>query len=379
MTNLMATMMLGGLWHGAGWTFVAWGALHGAGLAVNHVWTRGPAPAGAGGMGGNDAVRHHRLGAVPRARLPHRRACPARHGRPGRAGACAILDAAVFWVALAVALVGPSSQDAMLRMLRPSPLVAVPAAIAFVFLLLLIGGRIRCLHLFPVLTPTPDGGALPARSPSRRPRSAQPSTCSSPWSIHGTCSLSPPWHRIPISSNARYSMPALAISPRFDSAMVGTSTGRLLQPAILDAPFDAHFVNLAMNSATPWEQGRILRLFLRHHPTPRGADRHRRRMVLRRPARPVRTQPADAGLDARGLTLARLRRDDDHVCGAGSRQPVHVADRAQAAALRLRRLYQLVPPDSRYDPRRVDELFRTWAFDMAKRTVPPPPPPPSRS
>ncbi|MEL7453337.1 MAG: MBOAT family O-acyltransferase, partial [Pseudomonadota bacterium] len=30
--NLMATMVLGGLWHGAAWTFVAWGALHGAAL-----------------------------------------------------------------------------------------------------------------------------------------------------------------------------------------------------------------------------------------------------------------------------------------------------------------------------------------------------------
>jgi alginate O-acetyltransferase complex protein AlgI len=30
--NLMLTMIVGGLWHGAGWTFVAWGALHGGGL-----------------------------------------------------------------------------------------------------------------------------------------------------------------------------------------------------------------------------------------------------------------------------------------------------------------------------------------------------------
>ncbi len=36
--NLMATMLLGGLWHGAGWTFVLWGALHGAYLVVNHLW-----------------------------------------------------------------------------------------------------------------------------------------------------------------------------------------------------------------------------------------------------------------------------------------------------------------------------------------------------
>jgi alginate O-acetyltransferase complex protein AlgI len=32
--NLMLTMVLGGLWHGAGWTFVAWGAYHGALLVV---------------------------------------------------------------------------------------------------------------------------------------------------------------------------------------------------------------------------------------------------------------------------------------------------------------------------------------------------------
>ncbi len=33
--NLMATMVLGGLWHGAAWTFVAWGALHGGALVVH--------------------------------------------------------------------------------------------------------------------------------------------------------------------------------------------------------------------------------------------------------------------------------------------------------------------------------------------------------
>ncbi|HEX6765225.1 MAG TPA: MBOAT family protein [Polyangiaceae bacterium] len=32
--NLMLTMLLGGLWHGANWTFVAWGGLHGSALAV---------------------------------------------------------------------------------------------------------------------------------------------------------------------------------------------------------------------------------------------------------------------------------------------------------------------------------------------------------
>jgi len=36
--NLLVTMMLGGLWHGANWTFLAWGALHGVYLMVNHAW-----------------------------------------------------------------------------------------------------------------------------------------------------------------------------------------------------------------------------------------------------------------------------------------------------------------------------------------------------
>jgi len=36
--NIMATMLLGGLWHGAGWTFVFWGMLHGTYLIINHAW-----------------------------------------------------------------------------------------------------------------------------------------------------------------------------------------------------------------------------------------------------------------------------------------------------------------------------------------------------
>ncbi|MFZ5524131.1 MAG: MBOAT family O-acyltransferase [Pseudomonadota bacterium] len=36
--NLMATMLLGGLWHGAGWTFVLWGGLHGLYLVINNGW-----------------------------------------------------------------------------------------------------------------------------------------------------------------------------------------------------------------------------------------------------------------------------------------------------------------------------------------------------
>jgi alginate O-acetyltransferase complex protein AlgI len=36
--NLMITMVLGGLWHGASWNFVLWGALHGLGLCLHKLW-----------------------------------------------------------------------------------------------------------------------------------------------------------------------------------------------------------------------------------------------------------------------------------------------------------------------------------------------------
>lgn len=44
--NLLATMVLGGLWHGAAWTFVAWGALHGLALALHRLWSELLKPVG---------------------------------------------------------------------------------------------------------------------------------------------------------------------------------------------------------------------------------------------------------------------------------------------------------------------------------------------
>jgi alginate O-acetyltransferase complex protein AlgI len=55
-TNLLVVMLLGGLWHGAGWTFVAWGALHGVYLGVNHFWRDM--------MGAHLAGRHRMLGPI---------------------------------------------------------------------------------------------------------------------------------------------------------------------------------------------------------------------------------------------------------------------------------------------------------------------------
>lgn len=38
--NIMITMFLGGLWHGAGWTFIVWGCIHGIFICINHVWRK---------------------------------------------------------------------------------------------------------------------------------------------------------------------------------------------------------------------------------------------------------------------------------------------------------------------------------------------------
>lgn len=61
MVNIMLTMLLGGLWHGAGWTFVIWGGLHGSYIVINHVWRD---------MRQRRARRDGAGGVVPRSRLP---------------------------------------------------------------------------------------------------------------------------------------------------------------------------------------------------------------------------------------------------------------------------------------------------------------------
>jgi alginate O-acetyltransferase complex protein AlgI len=50
--NLLATMTLGGLWHGANWTFVIWGAYHGVLLAAYHGWRHVRGAAGAASLAG---------------------------------------------------------------------------------------------------------------------------------------------------------------------------------------------------------------------------------------------------------------------------------------------------------------------------------------
>lgn len=42
--NTLIVFLVGGLWHGANWTFVIWGALHGVAAGVQHLWSKGHKP-----------------------------------------------------------------------------------------------------------------------------------------------------------------------------------------------------------------------------------------------------------------------------------------------------------------------------------------------
>ena len=55
--NLMLTMVIGGLWHGAAWTFVLWGALHGVGLSIERWWGEWRPPAESGSRRSDAVVR----------------------------------------------------------------------------------------------------------------------------------------------------------------------------------------------------------------------------------------------------------------------------------------------------------------------------------
>ena len=70
---------------------------------------------------------------------------------------------------------------------------------------------------------------------------------------------------VPQATNQRFSFPSLARNANFDSVVIGTSTSRLLKPEDLNKVYDAKFANLSMNSATAYEQKRLLEQFIKSH------------------------------------------------------------------------------------------------------------------
>jgi hypothetical protein len=69
--------------------------------------------------------------------------------------------------------------------------------------------------------------------------------------------------------NQRFMYPQVVRSGRYDSAVFGTSTVRLLNPDRLSDTFGGRFANLGLNAGTPWEQMQLADLFLRHVPAPK--------------------------------------------------------------------------------------------------------------
>ncbi len=149
--NVIATMLLGGLWHGANWTFVAWGGLHGVALAVNHVWE-------------TQGVRLPRaiawaltllfvIGGWVLFRSPDfSHAGQVLASMVGTHGVGhVVLDreyVVVLAVGAAVATLGSTSQETALRWLWPEPWIAVTGGVALAFLLLLVGGRLPNVFIY---------------------------------------------------------------------------------------------------------------------------------------------------------------------------------------------------------------------------------------
>ena len=141
--NVAVTMLLAGLWHGAAWTFVAWGGLHGMALAANALWRR--AGLRMPGVLGWVLLMLFVIAGWVLFRSPSFAAAARMLG--GMAGANGaghihVDNAAVVAGAVAAVLLMPTSQDLALRWLLPSPWLAVPAGLALVALLMLVGGRL---------------------------------------------------------------------------------------------------------------------------------------------------------------------------------------------------------------------------------------------
>lgn len=134
---LFATMALGGLWHGAGWTFVAWGAAHGAALGAHLVWRkagRQMPPA----LGGLLTFLFVALAWVLFRAPSFSAALAVYRGLVGFGPLGSGLEWPLLVAAAAVATIGPTALDG-LRRLPPARWVAVAGALLFAAILLKVG------------------------------------------------------------------------------------------------------------------------------------------------------------------------------------------------------------------------------------------------
>ncbi|MBV9357424.1 MAG: MBOAT family protein [Chloroflexi bacterium] len=143
--NVIITMLLGGLWHGANWNCVAWGGLQGVGLAVNQAWNRTglPVPRFVGWaltfffFVGTLMVFHSPgFGEAGRFLLSMAGVSGWGHVPLDREHALALAAGAAF------AFFGVPSQEIALRWLQPRPWLALPVGAFAIWVVLLVGGRL---------------------------------------------------------------------------------------------------------------------------------------------------------------------------------------------------------------------------------------------
>jgi alginate O-acetyltransferase complex protein AlgI len=158
MAALLITMLLGGLWHGAGWTFVIWGGLHGLALAINHLWRRAGAtmPAVLGWLltflsvvaafvifrADTMSSARHVLAAMAGADGWTWQVRLVESGwRPPLFGS--ILGETLMWlgIAMAFATIGPTSQEVVRNRLAPRWWVAAGLALILSYLIIELGGE----------------------------------------------------------------------------------------------------------------------------------------------------------------------------------------------------------------------------------------------
>ncbi len=301
----LGTMVLCGVWHGAAWTFIAWGAMHGVGMVVVWAWQRlgRPLPILAAWA---LTMLFVIAGWVLFRATGFSAAAGILGSMAGVNGFTGGLKAApLLAVSGLVCLLLPPNH-AIIAQARPSRLVAAASALATVACIL--DRRPGCadhLHLLPVLMDTrPDrsppatrdgwSGRLAAAWAPLRERLFSARDDASAWRgmartaavtlagglalVCGVIFLVDPYDVVPFSPraerpmmdlNQRWLYPGVARSGRFDSYVIGTSTIRLLDPERLDRAFGGRFANLAMNSATAWEQDQLARVILRAGGPPR--------------------------------------------------------------------------------------------------------------
>ena len=149
--NVVATMLLGGLWHGASWNFVAWGGLHGLALAVQHVWN-------AHGLklpkavGWTLTLLFVTAGWVLFRSPDFTTSDGILRSMAGFGPAGGVALDPVQWIALAagtaIAGIGPTGHRFALEQLRPRRWIALPAGIGLAYVVLLIGGRLPNVFIY---------------------------------------------------------------------------------------------------------------------------------------------------------------------------------------------------------------------------------------